>query len=164
MTQRHLVRQARRCEGGFLVGRSSRLSTGCALKALETDWGQPDPCENVRWSEEQQYLGATTSPPTGNTYHLSLCGSCGPRSPDSKSGVLSATHGRPPTTVQGRPCCFCGCWKVCPASFLQCAFHQLYSQYVRLRAALATALPDAMVTNQAGVMVSSEGKNRVEFR
>jgi hypothetical protein len=29
-TRLHLVRQARRCEGGFLVGRASRFSTGCA--------------------------------------------------------------------------------------------------------------------------------------
>jgi len=36
VTQRHLVRQARRCEGGFLVGRSSRFSPGRAVKARMT--------------------------------------------------------------------------------------------------------------------------------
>lgn len=37
-TRLHLVRQARRCEGGFLVGRTSRISAGCAVTAQKTNW------------------------------------------------------------------------------------------------------------------------------
>ena len=37
-TQLHLVRQARRCEGGFPVGRASRSSKGCAAKAPQANW------------------------------------------------------------------------------------------------------------------------------
>jgi hypothetical protein len=55
--------------------------------------------------EEHKRLGSTTSPPTGNTLNLAWRGSFGPRQSIISSGVLSANHGRPPTTVQGRPCC-----------------------------------------------------------
>ena len=35
--RRHLVRQARRCRRGFLVGRASRCSTGCAVSAPQAN-------------------------------------------------------------------------------------------------------------------------------
>jgi len=37
-TRLHLARQARRCEGGFLVGRANRNSAGCAVMAPQTNW------------------------------------------------------------------------------------------------------------------------------
>jgi len=37
-TRLHLVCQARRCKGGFLVGRARRFSMGCAVTAPEANW------------------------------------------------------------------------------------------------------------------------------
>jgi len=37
MTWLHLATQARRFEGGLLIGRASRFSTGCAVMAPQTN-------------------------------------------------------------------------------------------------------------------------------
>jgi len=37
MTSLHLAAQARRLEGGFLIGRASRFSSGCAITARKTN-------------------------------------------------------------------------------------------------------------------------------
>ena len=43
MTSLRLTTQARRLEGGLLIGRASRFSTGRAVTALKTNRYQPDP-------------------------------------------------------------------------------------------------------------------------
>ncbi len=80
-TQLHLARQARRCEGGFPVGRASRISKGCAAMAPRTNWISALLTEHPTRHEEHKRLGSTTSPPTGNSHHLTSCGSFGPQQP-----------------------------------------------------------------------------------
>ena len=80
-TQLHLVRQARRCEGGFPVGRASRISKGCAARAPRTKWISALLTEHPTRHEEHKRLGSTTSPTTGNSHHLTSRGSFGPQQP-----------------------------------------------------------------------------------
>ena len=81
-TQLHLVRQARRCEGGFPVGRASRNSKGLCRKGTT---GQLDISlidRSIRQgTRNNKRLGSTTSPTTGNSHHLTSCGSFGPQQP-----------------------------------------------------------------------------------
>jgi len=105
-TRLHLVRQARRCEGGFLVGRTSWIYAGCAVTHKRPTGYEPEFCgASDAGHEEHKRLGSTTSPPTGNSHNLTSRGSLGPQTYRTEIGVLSANHGRPPTIVQGRPYC-----------------------------------------------------------
>jgi|SwirhirootsSR3_FD_contig_41_5111747_length_382_multi_19_in_0_out_0_1 hypothetical protein len=64
MTLLRLTTQARRVEGGHLIGRASRFSTGRAVTALKTNRYQPAPMlENSTPARGTQLPGTNCSPP-----------------------------------------------------------------------------------------------------
>lgn len=101
MTLVRLTTQARRVEGGPLIGRTSRFSTGRAVTALKTHDGQPVPMlENSTLARGTQLPGTICSPPISFPNVLGFARVsvlAGPKQLHRLTGVLSASHGRPPT-------------------------------------------------------------------
>ena len=68
MTLVRLTTQARRVEGGHLIGRASRFSTGRAVTALKPNGYQPAPLlENSTLARGTQLPGMICSPPISSS-------------------------------------------------------------------------------------------------
>ena len=109
MTLLRLTTQARRVEGGHLIGRASRFSTGRAVTALKTNRYQPDPIlENSTPARGTQLPGTNWFSPRSDArcsrFRAGL--SIGWAETSAQISWRPKRHTRATShLVQGRPCC-----------------------------------------------------------